>query len=75
MRRFRRENIQEFLVDENHPSLLEEWEAAKDHYGNDFEDFLFQMIDEADYGGEFTDWFEQVDGSIEFFEIQKRKVF
>ena len=75
MRRFRKEIIQEFLVDENDPKLLEEWEAAKDHYCNNFEDFLFQMIDEASYGGEFDDWFELVDGSIDFFEIQKRKVF
>ena len=75
MRRFTRETFQEFEVDENHPELLKEWEAARDHYGDNFEEFIVQMIDEAAYGGEFTDWFEQVDGSIEFFEIQKRKIF
>lgn len=74
MRRFRREIIQEFLVDENDPKILEEWEYAKDHYGDNFEDFIFQMIDEAAYGGEFEDWFEEVDGTIEFFEIQKRRI-
>lgn len=70
MRRFRKETVQEFEIDENHPELLKEWEYAKDHYCGNFEDFIFQMIEEEFSG--IVDWFEVVGGSIEFFEIQER---